>query len=634
MMARDDESHPSLRIASAFHARTGDLEAIADLDGRLTWVSPGWEAVLGWTPDEMCSRPYIEFVHPDDLSLTRSQGASFSSENTELDFFENRYRTRKGDYRWLQWNAIRKGEEIFCRARDVTERKRMQLAALDRLHWLEMIDGFGDVGYWHVDLRTFACDFSPQVLRIHGRDPSTPMPSMLEAFNDYHPEDQELVKQSVARAVQEKRDWTFEARMFRPNGEVRLVQQGGRCDLNEGGMVVGLYGVLRDITEQRRMEESMRQTERMASLGTLSSAIAHEINNPLTYILANIDFLTGELANVATRDQFEMLVEARRGAEQVRKIVSGLKAFSRMGSTVREAVDVAETVDIALRMVGNELRHKARVETDIDEVPPVSGDTSELLQVLTNVFVNAAQAIPDDDARHHRIQISVHSSGAWVEIMCTDTGVGLPDDSAGRIFEPFFTTKPQGVGTGLGLSVSLGIIQRMGGTLDLTGAPAGGARAVIRLPIAAATDFSSGHEEEDSVRPIRSRVLIIDDDERVSRAMKRMLSRHYDVDTFDDGHAALERIRHDAPDVILCDLMMPGFSGIQFYEEASRIAPEVIERLIFITGGAFGAEARGFLEGIRNPVLEKPVDVTTLHALIRERVEDRAVVTEATRTEA
>ncbi|MEM6533317.1 MAG: PAS domain-containing protein [Myxococcota bacterium] len=624
-MGPKDEAHPSLRIASAFQERSGDLEAIVGGDECFVWVSPGWTATLGWSFEELCARPYLEFIHPDDVSLTRAHAASASADAAEGEFFENRCLTRHGDYRWLQWSAVRKGAEVFCRVRDVTERKRMQLASLDRLHWLEMIDGFGDVGYWHLDLRSLECDLSPQVLRIHGRDPAQPMPTMLEVYNDYHVEDRELVRKTVCRAIRSKGEWSLEARMIRSGGDVHLVQQGGRCDLDDRGMVVGLYGVLRDITEHRRMEESMRQTERMASLGTLSSAIAHEINNPLTYILANIDFLTGELANVATRDQFEMLVEARRGAEQVRKIVAGLKAFSRTGSNVREAIDVAETVDIALRMVGNELRHKAQVQTDIQSVPVVSGDTSELLQVLTNVFVNAAQAIPDDDGRDHRISIDVASTGLWVEIRTTDSGVGLPQEGQGRIFEPFFTTKPQGVGTGLGLSVSLGIIQRMGGTLKLVGMPSGGAQAVIRLPVASPADFAPSEEEaQESIRPIRSRVLIIDDDERVGRAMKRMLSRHYDVDTYEDGHAALERIRADAPDVILCDLMMPGFSGIQFYEEASRIAPKLIERLIFITGGAFGAEARGFLEGIRNPVLEKPVDVTTLHALIRERVETPA----------
>ncbi|MEO0812296.1 MAG: ATP-binding protein, partial [Myxococcota bacterium] len=417
-----------------------------------------------------------------------------------------------------------------------------------------------------------------------------------------------------------KGEWILEARIVRPNGDLRLVQQGGRCELNDLGMVVGLYGVLRDITDERRMEESMRQTERMASLGTLSSAMAHEINNPLTYILANIDFLTSELADVATRDQFEMLVEARRGAEQVRKIVAGLKAFSRIGSSVRESVDVAETVDVALRMVGNELRHKAKVDTRIERVPVVSGDPSELLQVLTNVFVNAAQAIPDEDARDHEILVEVRSAGPWVEIVTTDSGIGLPDEVAGRIFEPFFTTKPQGVGTGLGLSVSLGIVQRMGGTLQLTSAPTGGVRATIRLPVASAHQGVVDPVEVESVPPIRSRVLIIDDDARVGRAMKRMLSRHYDVETYEDGRAALARMRDETPDVILCDLMMPGFSGMQLYEEAQRVAPQAIDRMVFITGGAFGSEARGFLEGVRNPVLEKPIDFSVLHALIQDRV--------------
>lgn len=614
-----DSAHPSLRIARHFLTRSTDLEAIASLEGVLSWVSPGWTDVLGWSEEELIGRPYVELVHPDDIERTRDEGRAFENRAYAVELFENRYRTKDGSYRWLQWNAMRVEEEILCRVRDVTDRRKSELAAVDRLRWLEMAEGLGGVGYWRVDLASQSPDWSDEVYRIHGLEPGSPI-TLYTAFDAYHPDDRARIEAEVNRAIAAKGEWELEGRVVQPGGEVRLTQSAGRCELNEAGEVVAIYGVLRDLTEQRRMEESLRQSERMASLGTLSSAMAHEINNPLTYILANIDFLTTELAETVNRDQFEMLVEARRGAEQVRKIVSGLKAFSRIGSAVREHIDISETVDLAMRMVGNELRHKARVSTDLVEVAGVAGDQSELLQVLTNLLVNAAQAIPAGDASSHSIEVVTRQVGDHVEIAITDSGVGLPNEAPGRIFEPFFTTKPQGEGTGLGLSVSLGIVQRMKGTLELNPAPKRGTRAVIRLPIAH-DDFTDVEAQEpETTRPLRSRLMIVDDDTRVVRAMKRMLSRYYDVETFEDGRAALQRMRDELPDLILCDLMMPGFSGIDLYYHASELLPSAVERMVFITGGAFGTEARAFLEGIRNPVLEKPIDFKMLHELIRERV--------------
>ncbi|MEM6730666.1 MAG: ATP-binding protein, partial [Myxococcota bacterium] len=236
--------------------------------------------------------------------------------------------------------------------------------------------------------------------------------------------------------------------------------------------------------------------------------------------------------------------------------------------------------------------------------------------------VNAAQAIPDYAKDENTISVGASfvraGNAGHIEVLITDSGVGLPAENRGRIFEPFFTTKPQGLGTGLGLSVSIGIIERMGGTIELFPAEKRGTCARIVLPPAEAT-LSAPPLAVETVHPVRTRLLIIDDDERVGRAMKRMLSRDYDVETFVDGRRALDHLKEHPVDLVLCDVMMPGFSGIQLYREAQSELPAILERLVFITGGAFGTEARTFLETIPNPVLEKPVDFQALRSLVEER---------------
>lgn len=491
---------------------------------------------------------------------------------------------------------------------------RPKAMSAERLQWLELAEQIAAVGHWWLALNTKELTWSDQMFRIHGLDPTGWPPSFDAAIRAFHPDDRGEAEKAMNRAIETGGEFSFELRLVRSDGAIRMVRSMGRCEHGSNGEVVGLFGVFTDVTDQRRMEESVRQSERMASLGTLASAMAHEINNPLTYILANIDFLTEELAETGTRDQHEMLVEARRGAEQVRKIVHGLKAFSRMGSDVSEAIDVAETLDVAIRMVGNELRHRAELVVNLDALPAVHGDPSELLQVFTNVLVNAAQAIPTDDDSEHEIHVSARHEDAEVVVSVRDTGVGLPDVARARVFEPFFTTKPQGMGTGLGLSVSLGIIERMGGAIALTPMPDRGTEVSIRLP-AQTVDESAGRDRVPE-EPAKTQVVVVDDDPSVGRALARALSRRYDVTTFVDGRAALEHLADSGCDVVICDVMMPGFSGVQFFREVTNKLPDLVDRVIFITGGAFGPEARSFLEGIENPVLEKPLGFDELHESI------------------
>lgn len=480
--------------------------------------------------------------------------------------------------------------------------------------WLDMAERVTEMGRWHYDIEAKDLTWSEHMFRIYGLDPNPGAPSFEDMVESCHPDDRASFREAIEgmRVAGEAR---LEMRVVRPGGEIRLVEVIGRSQSDASGRTVSLLGVFLDLTERRRLEQTLLQSERMVSLGTLSSAIAHEINNPLTYILANVDVLTTELATRADRNQMEMLIEARRGAEQVRKIVHGLKAFSQIGSHTIEAIDIAETLDVALRMVGNEVRHRAELLVQTEELPAVSGDPSELLQVLTNLLVNAAQAVPDDGEQHTVSVVgAVRDDRVMIEIR--DTGIGLPSGQHTRVFEPFFTTKPQGVGTGLGLSVSLGIIERMGGSIELVAAPDRGTIARVMLPPSEQSKLDRG--VEDSAVPLRARVVLIDDDPRVGRAMKRMLSRSYDVTAFDDARKALDHLVGSTADVILCDVMMPGYSGVQVYRDLKSRRPDLAERLVFMTGGAFGSEARDGLRGVMNPILEKPVDFKALQRIVNE----------------
>jgi PAS domain S-box-containing protein len=392
----------------------------------------------------------------------------------------------------------------------------------------------------------------------------------------------------------------------------------------------GAVTVLRDVADERRareaqraMQERLAVAERMSSVGTLASGVAHEINNPLSYVIGNLTLLDEELRRQGAGELRQLVTEALDGSERIRRIVRDLRTFARADDDQRGPISVPRVLELALAVAGNEIRHRARLARELADVPPVIGNEARLGQVLVNLLVNAAQAIPEGDAEHHEIRIACRFDGERVVVEVHDTGGGIPEAIRGRIFEPFFTTKPIGTGAGLGLAASHGIVTGMGGELtveselgrgsvfrvSLPAAP--GARPRAAEPVAPRTGGSTG---------ARARILIADDEPIVTRTLTRFLTRAHDVTVAASGREALDAIAAARFDVILCDLMMPEMTGMDIHAALVERDPATADRMIFMTGGAFTARARAFLDAVSNARLEKPFTIATLEALIRERV--------------
>ncbi len=243
----------------------------------------------------------------------------------------------------------------------------------------------------------------------------------------------------------------------------------------------------------RRLEPArVAQAERLAALGTLAAGIAHEINNPLTYVLLQLSQalrLLPVLAIDGNRrglEQVEALVRSSlEGAERIRGITVGIRTFTRSEDSALKRVDVRVPMDAALRLVGNEIRHRARLVTSYTEPPLVMANEGRLGQVLLNLITNAVQAIPDGDARNHEIRVTAGADAQGDLVMeISDTGSGVAPHLLARIFEPYFSTKPVGQGTGLGLSISHHIIASLDGTLSVTSEAGHGATFRVKLPAA------------------------------------------------------------------------------------------------------------------------------------------------------
>jgi signal transduction histidine kinase/CheY-like chemotaxis protein len=361
--------------------------------------------------------------------------------------------------------------------------------------------------------------------------------------------------------------------------------------------------------ERARLEWRLKVADRMVTVGTMAAGIAHEVNNPLTYVLHNLDSATRRvLMEPQLADLRVCLERAHFGTQRVHAIVAALRTFSRIDDGPRHPIDVRSTIDAALTVASSELKHRARVDIDQRESVVVLGSEAKLGQVFLNLIINAAQSIAEPDPQRHRVRICIRREGDRAVVEVSDTGSGIAPELRGRIFDPFFTTKPVGTGTGLGLSICHSIVSELGGTIDVQSEHGKGSVFRVTLP------WSDDNVERTStVRPVaqvrqEGRVLVIDDDRMVSEAVELMLAEEHAVVLAPGAAEALSMIRGGQDfDAIVCDLMMPGMNGIELFQELEKERPGLSERMLFATGGAFTRSAQSFVQRMGERVVSKPL---------------------------
>ncbi|MDB4938148.1 MAG: Sensory box histidine kinase/response regulator [Labilithrix sp.] len=480
-------------------------------DGYLKRVNASWTRTLGWTAEELLSRPSVEFVHPEDRALTLG-GRRTLQMGSDMGPLVNRYLHKDGSFRWFEWRSVAHVDRglVYAAARDITEQKL---------------------------------------------------------------------------------------------AEERLLQAAER---------------------EKQLQRQLTFADRMASVGTLAGGVAHEINNPLACVAANISMIIDELDRMPPSPELrEMALDVQTAAERIRKIVCGLHTFSRVEEDRRGVIDLRKVLDLATDMTASNIRDRANLVRNYGDTPLVDADVARLGQVFINLLVNAAQALPAGrrEANEIRITTTTDADGrAVVEIH--DSGTGIPAHLMSRIFDPFFTTKPVGVGTGLGLSICHTIVTSMGGEISATSAAGCGTTFRVVLPPAASA-LRQGHAARGGgvhAPPARAAILVVDDEPSVGRALARVL-RDHDVTVVSAARTALELL--DAGKefaVIFSDLMMPEVSGMDLFDELQQRFPEAARRVVFVSGGAFTPQANAFLERVINARLDKPFDPREVRALVERHL--------------
>ncbi len=426
------------------------------------------------------------------------------------------------------------------------------------------------------------------------------------------------VKRTVEILELAERDGLWEGELAEKKKDgTPVIAQARLIEMVEGGKRY-FVAIRRDITERRQAEAKLILADRLSSVGRLAGGVAHEINNPLSYVSSNLDLLAAELARLQLHELEPLVEDARHGTERVRTIVRGLQSFSHTSEDRRGPVDVRRLLVMSINMALNDIRGRARLVTDFGDVPSIDGNEAGLTQVFMSLLVNAAHAIPAGEPATHEIRISTRTDAkkrAVIEIR--DTGAGISPAVVNRIFDPFFTTKDSA--TGLGLSIAHGIVSGLGGEIEVESELGKGATFRVALPASTESRPVLGVPRDEVAMP-RARVLVIDDDAYVAAAVRRLL-KGCDVTVCSSGAAGVAHVASgNAVDVILCDVMMATMSGMDIYAAVAKTHASLAERIVFITGGAFTSEAQEFLDSIPNPKLDKPFDPRRLRDLVRQLV--------------
>jgi PAS domain S-box-containing protein len=396
-------------------------------------------------------------------------------------------------------------------------------------------------------------------------------------------------------------------RALRPDGQVVPVRCLLTAQRDPSGRLVQAVALLADASERQALVARLEVAERRAALGTLAASVANEIANPMAYLVGNLGFAREALAaGAATRPEAlaharQALDEAHEGAARVTRIVGDLTALAREGPERREPIDVPAALRSALGLAAGFLQSRARLLVDLAPLPPVTGDPVALGQAFLDLLVEAGQSIPEGQPEANQVAVvAAMSADGRVRVEVNDTGTGRE---------------------GIGLAHCRKVVESLEGELTLRvegGAPRS---AVVLLPPAAAAARPLARPAATPVPAVarRARILVVDDEPFVGRTLRRILGASHDVEVAGSAREALERLgQAPAPEVILCDLHMPGMTGMDLHAALAGRDPGLAARMIFITGGALHASTRGFLESVGNPVLEKPFATERLVRLIEE----------------
>ena len=604
------------RVAAEIVAALADAVVVTGIDRRVLTANRAAAVLFGRPLDDLPGTPI------DDVVAAAEREHVAARERRAFEGEEQHYETKvvraNGEERIVAVSTtplVLEGELLGAVAtlRDITEQKRAQeTLARSEARYRNLFESASDaIATFDANGRFTTFNHAAEIISGYRREELVG-----QWFAPMLPDDELPKALANFQKALTGETGLFETSFYRKDGDVRTIQVTYSTPQRDEEVLC----VIRDVTDQKMLQEQLIQSEKMSAIGQLVSGVAHELNNPLAGISAFAQLLLSEKRFPPDqRTAAEMIyAEARRAS----RIVQNLLTFARQHKPERTTTQVNQVLDDTLELRGYELRVRGiDVQRDYDEqAPETMADAHQLQQVFLNLITNAEQAMERSERDKQHLVVRTRRVGEALRIEVEDTGPGIPPNLLERIFNPFFTTKPTGSGTGLGLSISLGIVREHEGRIWAENA-AQGARFVIELPVVAPRT-TGDYPALTANFPITDRlhVLVIDDEASVRVALQRYLaSRGHEVETTASGKEALARMREDAFDAVIVDMRMPDVSGEQLFQELKARDPSYAERVIFTTGQLVDDSVRSFLASTGRPCVPKPFEFSSFDQVLPAR---------------
>jgi PAS domain S-box-containing protein len=568
-----------------------DLICTASTDGYFKKITPAWERTLGFTADELLSKPYSEFIHPDDLTPTLSEIEKQINGHSTISFV-SRYRCKDGTYKWLEWNATPSSDGIllYTSARDITDRRRLEAELKEsEARWKFALEGSGD-GVWDWDVLSNRVYYSPKWKRMLGYEVDEVIDSLDEWEKRVHIEDKEGVYAELERHFRgETPSYESEHRLLCKDGSYKWILDRGKImEWTAEGDPKRMVGLHTDISGRKQMEQERIILDKLESTGLLAGGIAHDFNNLLGVILGNLDMVN--MFECSEEEKHISLEEIRKATLEAKRLTKQFITLAQGGDPVKKLFSLSELLEEQVPFV---LRG-SRVDSEISipkDLRTVVGDEGQIGQIVRNLMLNALEASPDggkvsvvaENIENASASLKPIESGKYIKVSISDQGNGIPTEIFQKIFNPYFSTKERGPqkGMGLGLTICHSILQKHGGMIDIESKPGKGTTVYFYLP---ASEESIA--EKSLTREIisgKGRILVMDDEESVRNMLEAILKRlGYQVESVKNGETAIESYQTAQKagqpfTAIILDLTVRGgMGGKETLKKLLEVDPEAI----------------------------------------------------------
>ena len=633
-------------------------------DGRINFVNQAWLDTLGYTNDELPSLNLFQIIHPDSRPHCQEMFAKVMSGESVHDV-QATLLTKDGRKILLEGNATPRyigGKVVATQGifRDITERKQMEQQLQEKNEQLDaqneelraineelrateeelqqsqeklerMFESVTE-GIVVANLDGTILKVNEKAVQMHGFASDDELLGK-NTFELVAPGDRERKANNVRKALKEGLIRSQEYTLLRADGSEFPGELSTSALKDASGNVIGHITIVRDITERKQMEEREKRlqqelnlTSRLASIGQLAAGVAHEINNPLTGVIGFSHLL---MSRDIPDDMKQDLQVINSEAQRVAKIVENLLTFAHQRKPGREYVDINGIIARVLELRAYEMKvNNIEVETQLaPDLPHTMADAGQLQQVFLNIVLNAEHFMTKAHNKG-KLLVKTERIDGNIRASFTDDGPGISKENLDKVFNPFFTTKEVGTGTGLGLSICHGIITQHKGRIYAQSELGQGATFVIELPILDDSTQAGQTEvtKEEPQKPRGAKILVVDDEPAILAFLHRLLTEWgHSVETINNADAALDRLKTERYSLILLDIKMPGISGVELYRHIEAMTPALTRRIMFITGDVMETATRDFLDKTKVPHITKPLNIELLKKTINHTLNQTQV---------